>query len=164
MSGVGIHPGSLPGPFPFNLGGSFPVVVVGASSPADPPRNFFLGDDHDIVLTTNLVMVAGLESVRQDHECALLAVALFDEETGEPIGEWFLDREGVGVPWFRDILGHDPSLPRIRELIRRKVLSRPGTKAITSMTVTIDRVTREAEITYVASTDLGELRATVVGP
>lgn len=156
------HPGSIPGSFPFSLGGSLAgSSSAGGDTSDEPPRNFLLDANHDIVITDNLQMVRGIAAIAQDCLCALRAFATFDETTGEPTGEWFLDFEGVGLPWFRDVLIKNPSFPRIRELVRRKILSRPGIKAITSMRLVFDRPLRDLTIEFVASTDLGELVAAV---
>lgn len=162
MSGVGIHPGSLPGSLPFHLGGAFPVIIVGQSSPTDPPRNFLLDDDHDLVITSNLAMVAGLSAIAQDINCALLCIATFDDD-GNPDGEWFLNRE-IGIPWFRDVFIKNPSLPRIQEMIRRAVLARPGVNGVSSLVLKFNRPARDLSMDYVASTDLGELVSTARSP
>lgn len=105
-----------------------------------------------VFLDGDLVMVSGLDAIRQDVE----------ERLGYVRGDWFLDPEDPeAIPLFEQVLGRKPSEAAVRAIYERAILATPGVLAIVALTVEIDRTTRTARIRFTASTDLGEIAATV---
>ena len=78
------------------------------------------------------------------------------------LGEWFLDLD-EGVPMFEQVLVKNPNLPAIQAMFREKILSVPGILAIESFRFDYF-TTRDLRIDFAASTEFGELSATVEVP
>lgn len=56
-------------------------------------------------------------------------------------GEWFLDTD-AGMPWLRDILGHQFNPALAESVVKAEVLNTDGVEAITSFAVSFDRASR----------------------
>lgn len=57
------------------------------------------------------------------------------------LGEWFLDRD-AGVPWVRDILGHQYDPVLAESVLKTEILNTDGVIEITSFSVRFDNSTR----------------------
>lgn len=113
---------------------------------ADPVTGELLIEDGD------LVMVSGLDSIRQDVAERLAYVR----------GDWFLDREDPeAVPLFDSVLVARPNVETIAGVYRKAILATPGVTGIQSLAVDIDRRARTAAITFRADTDYGALEASL---
>lgn len=109
----------------------------------------------ELVLDDDIVMVGGIDSIRQDLE----------ERFGYARGEWFLDpQDPEALPVFENILLRNPNLAAIRSLYERLALATPGVKAILALTVSLDNATRRLIVRWTASTDLGEISGTTPLP
>ena len=64
-------------------------------------------------------------------------------------GEFFLDDE-IGTPYFERILVKNPDLVVVRSVLRRVVLGTPGIESVANFTLTFDRSTRRAELSFEA--------------
>lgn len=71
-------------------------------------------------------------------------------------GEYYLDEE-EGVPMFEQVLVKNPSLAAIRQVYRSELLSVPGVRDVTSLTIAFDPPSRALSVSWVVTTDLGEL-------
>ncbi len=95
-------------------------------------------------------MVDGTDAIRQDVECRL---RFFQ-------GEWFL-APGFGVPYFQAVLVKNPDVALVRSTLARAILATPGVKSLLSLDLRYEPADRSLEVTYRASTDLGELGGTL---
>jgi len=67
------------------------------------------------------------------------------------LGEWFAD-ESIGVDYHGLILVKNPNLTLIQAHLRKQIASAPGITAVLSVTLERDSATREATVTWVATT------------
>lgn len=96
----------------------------------------------------DIVMVSGLDSIRQDVEQVLVYAR----------GEWFLDpQDPTAMPMFEEILVKAPSEPVLREIYRRRILAVRGIVSIDSISVELDRAQRTVRVRFLAQTDEGLL-------
>lgn len=71
------------------------------------------------------------------------------------LGEWFLDRR-EGVPYYRDVLVHNPDLLLIRSIFRRVALSVQGIVELQRFELVYDAAKRNLAFDIVAILDDGE--------
>lgn len=69
-------------------------------------------------------------------------------------GEWFRDLR-KGVPWFQEILVHNPERGLLELILQEEALGTPGITAIESIELEHDRATRTTTATIAASTKQG---------
>lgn len=62
-------------------------------------------------------------------------------------GEWFLNIE-EGIPYFTQILVHNPDSKAIVSLLRKALLASPGAVSVPVLTLTIDRPSRTATVNF----------------
>lgn len=79
----------------------------------------------------NLVMVSNAEAVGQHARQRLMTFE----------GEWFLDKT-AGLPWVRDILGHQYDAVLAESVLKSEILDTDGVTEITSFSVRFDRQSR----------------------
>lgn len=65
------------------------------------------------------------------------------------LGEWFLDLR-QGIPYYRDVLVKNPSLPLIRSLFLRVLRRTPGVLEVLRFQLTMDAVTRTLRFDFEA--------------
>ena len=65
------------------------------------------------------------------------------------LGEWFLDRR-LGVPYYRDVLVKNPSIPLVTSVFRRVVAGTPGIDRVHSFTARLDASRRELTASFEA--------------
>lgn len=97
-----------------------------------------------------LTLTSGLEAIRQDVEQRLSLIR----------GEWFLDN-ALGFPLFQQVLVKSPVLSAIKALYRDALLETPGVVSVNALDLTFNSQTRKLKVFFSASTDLGELTATL---
>jgi hypothetical protein len=74
------------------------------------------------------------------------------------LGECFLDVDGVGIPYFQQILGVKQSnLPAVRSLFLKEILNTQGIATVDELQIALDHSTRRLRVVYRATGDLGEL-------
>lgn len=114
--------------------------------------NPIVGDMHLIAGTSSTV--EGDEATGQELRSRLL---LFQ-------GSYFMDlREGV--PWYQEILRKGYVSGRVRELLRRAILTHPAVVDVPVLTLTVDRATRSAVVAFEARTVEGmTIRSEDFGP
>lgn len=116
---------------------------------ADTPRTLKLDADGDLDFSTgNLQVLAGAEAIVQG---VLVRLQFFK-------GEWFLDLD-AGIPYFQSVLVKNPDPNVLQTIFREAILATPGVLALTSLVLTLDRVTRRLTVAFRISTDVGELDA-----
>ena len=67
-------------------------------------------------------------------------------------GEWRYDT-GRGVPWFERIFVKNPKLALVQEILRKTILSVPGTTGLTFTQLTFDKVNRKLTVGFRTTTD-----------
>ena len=72
------------------------------------------------------------------------------------LSEWFLDKT-VGVPHFQQILVKSPNLAAIRTVLRDEINAVAGIRSIARLDLELDSTTRTLQVSWSATTDLGEL-------
>ena len=75
-------------------------------------------------------------------------------------GEWKWNRE-EGMPYFSDILVHNPDTRYIREIVRKKIFEVDEVVKVDDISVTVDKRTRKAVIRYTAYTDFETIKEEV---
>lgn len=119
-------------------------------------RGFKLDFNHDLELDAggDLVPITGDEATVQEIKTRLLFFK----------GQSFIDgREGV--PYFQEILRKGVVPARVREIFRQTIASHPAVVDVPKITLEIDRVTREATVTWEARTLSGSvIRSTDFAP
>lgn len=63
------------------------------------------------------------------------------------LGEWYLDQR-LGTPWTQVLFTKGVTIETLKRAFRTVALDTPGVRSITSLTVTIDRVNRQATLEY----------------
>lgn len=124
------------------------VTVVDAENPTA----------HDLMVVSGQILWAGMDlyaaseqatMIAQRVRCRLLMIR----------GEWYLDQR-LGTPW-RDVLtAKGTSVARMERIFREVIAGTPGVAAVTACTVSLDHITRTAEVVFRATADTGQ----VVGP
>ncbi len=119
-----------------------------------PARDLKLDTTGDLALESgDLVLVGG--STDAENADAIAQHVRIRVRTF--LGEWFLD-ESDGVPYHQRILGKKGVRPGVvQSELRKRIEGTPGVRAVTEISVTIDRKTRAAKAVWRASTDLGEI-------
>lgn len=114
---------------------------------SDEPRDLLLGDDNDLVITTDLQFTKGITAVAQSCRIALQMFA----------GEWFLDLD-AGIPYWDSILAQKPdvAIKAARIAFRSELLTSDGVIDVLKLGVTYDGDTRTMSITWQVLTALGE--------
>lgn len=116
----------------------------------DPATGELVFVDGDLVMVSD--SAGRPDAIRQDVE----------ERLGYVRGDWFLDPEDPeAIPFFEEVVGRKPSAAAIRAVYEKTILATPGVTGILSLTVEIDRSARTARVRFTASTDFGEIAATV---
>lgn len=113
----------------------------------DDPIDLALGDDDDLIVTTDLAFVRGLAGVAQ---MCRIAVQMF-------AGEWFLDLD-VGIPYWEDIFGApaEVALLSARAGFRDELLAVDGVLDIVSLVVTFDNArSRQLTVSWQVRTAIG---------
>lgn len=73
-------------------------------------------------------------------------------------GEWYLDLEGVGVPYFELVFDvKDPHIPTVRAELQRHLAAIKGITSVAAVDAVVDGVTRRFGISYNLVGDLGQL-------
>lgn len=67
-------------------------------------------------------------------------------------GQWFRDTR-LGVPYFQIVLVKNPDLDAIRQMIKSIIADTQGVKAVTSVTMTLDRQRRKLLYSWIATHD-----------
>lgn len=98
----------------------------------------------------DFTLVSGLAAIRQAVQIAL---SFFK-------GEWYGDTS-LGVPYFQDVLVKGASPQILSSVFRKAILDVPGVLDLLSLDIAVDTSTRSLSVTFTASTDLGEIEATV---
>lgn len=116
-------------------------------SVADAPRDLLLGDDNDIVVTTDAQLSRGLTGVAQ---ACRVAVQLFAEE-------WFLDLD-VGIPYLQTILGQRRDVGQLlaKKAFREELLQVFGVISVVSLDTSFDSKSRTLTVTFQVRTVLGD--------
>lgn len=65
------------------------------------------------------------------------------------LGEWFLDQR-IGVPYFRDVLIHNPNPSTVQSVFEKSILNTPGIVAVTDVAVDLNTRTRKGSLDFVA--------------
>lgn len=114
------------------------------------PRDLLLGDDNDLVVTTDLAFTRGAGAIAQSCRIALQMFA----------GEWFLDLD-AGIPYWDSILAQKPgvAVQAARIAFRSELAAVDGVVDITELDVTFDGPTRTMTITWQVLTQFGETPA-----
>lgn len=76
------------------------------------------------------------------------------------LGEWYLARKTMGVPWWEDVLVKAPSAALLEQVFRTAITRRPGVRALEKLDLSLNDE-RVLEVTYVIRTRTGELSRTV---
>lgn len=122
-----------------------PAPLPGTAPRIEPPRDLLLDADGDLVIKDgDLVLVGGIEAIRQDVWCRLRFFR----------GEWFLDAS-AGVEYFQRILTKPADVDGARDIFRREILATPGVTEVVSLEVAFDGRTRALTGSFVAKTDAG---------
>lgn len=109
----------------------------------------------DIALTTNgdwkiekgdFVMVSDLEAITQS---VLIRLQFFKDE-------WFADLD-AGIPYFDSVFVKTPDLGALRSVFRQAILDTPGVLDVLELELDLDGSTRTLNVSFRASTDLGEI-------
>ncbi len=109
--------------------------------------DLLLGDDNDLVMTTDLAFARGIEAVAQLCRIAMQMFA----------GEWFLDLD-IGVPYWDEILGVSPGVAILAANIgfRQELLAVEGVIEILRLDFSFDGASRELTVTWQVRTGLGD--------
>lgn len=65
------------------------------------------------------------------------------------LGEWFLDRR-LGVPYYRDVLVKNPSIPLVTSVFRRVLAGTPGVERVLSFKASLAPATRTLTASFEA--------------
>lgn len=103
-------------------------------------------ETHDFILTDNndLKIISNAEQIAQQIKCRLQFW----------LGEWFLDNR-KGVPYLDDVIIKKYSLPQIRAIFRTQISAIEGVNSINSLTLEINRQTREMTVNFEVTTPYG---------
>ncbi len=71
-------------------------------------------------------------------------------------GEWYLDQR-QGVPYFEKIFVKAPNLDYITSIFRSVILGTQGVSQVKDLSVSLDTLTREAELSFSAIADTGDI-------
>lgn len=113
---------------------------------ANEPRDLLLGEDNDLVVTTDLSFSRGITGVSQ---ACRVAVQMFAEE-------WFLDLD-VGIPYLQSILGKSRrvGLLAAKTAFRKELLAVSGVLEILRLDTSFESTTRTLTVTWQVRTALG---------
>lgn len=75
-------------------------------------------------------------------------------------GEWFLDQT-AGVQWRELVFVKNPDLGLVRALIGKEIKQVPGVKEVLSVSVVVDKNTRNAQIDFVVKAISGTIKGGV---
>lgn len=111
------------------------------------PRDLLLGDDNDLVITTDLQFSTGIQAVLQSGR---IAMQLYSDE-------WFLDLD-AGIRYWQDILAKKPDagIAAAKSEFRRELNLIPGVLKIERLEVTYVGATRALNVKWQVKTGLGE--------
>jgi hypothetical protein len=156
--GAGAVPNRYPGG---DLGDGFTVAAEPSPTPVDFTVNTDTAAPKARALAFNLetgtfIRSNGRITFVADRAAIGQAVAIHLQSFR---GEWFLDIFN-GLPYFDQILVKAPNMVAIEQTLRREIESVPGIKAVKTLNLTRDRVNRTLSVTWVADSDLGELKGT----
>ena len=70
-------------------------------------------------------------------------------------GEWYQDQR-LGVDYFGKVLIKAPDLRQLESMFRKAILGTPGVASVDTLSITIDRPTREATMSFTATTDTNQ--------
>ncbi len=115
---------------------------------ANDAVDLLLGDDNDLVVTTDLQFVRGIAGVAQ---LCRIAVQMF-------AGEWFLDLD-VGIPYWDQILGNNPDQAMLaaRAGFRDELLAVDGVLQLLQLDVSFDNaLSRTLTVTWQVRTANGD--------
>lgn len=122
-----------------------PVPTPGVAPRIEPPRDLLLDADGDLIVENgDLLLVRGIEAIRQDAWCRLRFFR----------GEWFLDTL-AGVEYFQRIFKKPADVDSARDIFQREILATPGVTEVVSLEVAFDGRTRVLTGSFVAKTDAG---------
>lgn len=65
------------------------------------------------------------------------------------LGEWFLNLK-IGMPFFRDVLKHNPNAEVVRSVFRKGIMYTPGITDVQELNVTLDTSARKGFVDFVA--------------
>lgn len=74
------------------------------------------------------------------------------------LGEWFLDTR-IGIPYFRDILIHNPNAETVEAVFQKAILNTPGIVAVTDLSVELNTKTRTGALDFTAHFEDGSSSA-----
>lgn len=77
------------------------------------------------------------------------------------LGEWFLNIT-FGVPYLEEILIKNPKLPTVENILRFKIKDVPDVQRIESFAMDFDRRNRTLRVDFVATTQLGPIKDSIV--
>lgn len=120
------------------------------STLTNQPRDLLLGDDNDIVITSDAVLSRGLAGIAQ---ACRIAVQMFAEE-------WFLDLD-VGIPYIQSILGQRSVVATLqaRKAFRDELLAVEGVTGISALDTSFESSTRILTVEWIVTTDFGNTPA-----
>lgn len=76
------------------------------------------------------------------------------------LGEWFLDLENVGLPYFQEFFVKSPKLALLRSRLQTAILSVQGIVSVDEITLKLGS-DRKLRVDFKATADLGQLQDTV---
>lgn len=107
--------------------------------------------DNDIVFTTDLKPVYGIESIKQ---AVFLSIRLF-------LADWFLDLD-LGTDYYGQILVKNPNLVAVKEIFKQRILAVQGVTSVLFLRLNLDRIHRVLSVDFSAQTNLGLLEGSVI--
>lgn len=105
---------------------------------------------HDIVINRGVERVEGVEYVAQLTRTRLSLM----------LAEWDLD-ESLGVDWF-NIMGRNYDLSIVQGIVADVIRSTEGVESLTTITLDLDRQTRQLSIDFAATADGEVFTETVI--
>ena len=105
----------------------------------------YTGQTGDLDLTGHrLNITTGEEAIEQNLRIRL---RFFLEE-------WFLDTR-QGIPYFQEVLIANPNILLLQSIFRTTILETTGISTVGSLTVELDKSTRELSLSFTATMDTG---------
>lgn len=112
-------------------------------------KDFALAADGDLYLNRN----GDVEIIGSIRQALQIKLKWF-------LGEWVFNPD-LGVPYFEDILIKNPNQAIIEKDIREQILSVEGVTGIDSLSLSLDRQSRNLICKFIAQTTEGEIESEV---
>lgn len=112
-------------------------------------KDFALAADGDLYLNRN----GDVEIIGSIRQALQIKLKWF-------LGEWVFN-PNLGVPYFEDILIKNPNQAIIEKDIREQILSVEGVTGIDSLSLSLDRQSRNLICKFIAQTTEGEIESEV---